>query len=151
MGVILTVDEKNFYFRNLTNLKNLTEIDLRKETIQSIPKNCFNNCNLLTSIKLPETLKVIGENAFLNCNNLIEIDLSNTIVKEIPKHCFDECTSLNSILFPETLEVIDECAFFNCENLQSINSRFFKIYIVHANFLSLASFTYFEICRFESS
>ena len=77
--------------------------DLRKENI--------------TRITLPETVTVIGENAFSYCSNLKEVNVPYG-VKVIEENAF-RSTGLEAMELPETVECIKDYAFWGC-TLKSI-------------------------------
>lgn len=61
-----------------------------------IPYGLFTNARNLTSLHLPESLKVIGRMAFSGCSNLESIDIPNT-VEEIGAKAFWECCGIKKI------------------------------------------------------
>lgn len=85
------------------------------ETIKSIPiayleDKLFANNSTIEYVKLPSTIKAIGNYCFMACINLREIELSPQI-KDIPKFCFHLCAKLNNI---------------NTENIENIYSNGFS-------------------------
>lgn len=54
-------------------------------TVTSIGEKCFYNCNSITNIVIPETIKEIGEAAFFYCTGLrsIDIPLGATIIPNL--------------------------------------------------------------------
>ena len=128
--------------------------------IKSINKFAFAYCDGLVDISIPNTLKVIGDSAFIGCKNLKRIDLN--LVNIIAPHAFQRATSLvhvdlpsslitlgadafngsglNDISLPESLINIDNCAFHNCFNLERIFiSSTFKPEFVSKAFENIAS------------
>ena len=70
-------------------------------------------------VKLPSTVQVIEQSAFVGCENLEEIDFSKaTNLKKIESYAFSGCKSLKRIIFPSSIEVIGPSAFADCENLE---------------------------------
>lgn len=61
-----------------------------------IPQGIFTNAQNLTSIQLPESLKVIGRMAFSGCSNLKRINIPNS-VEEIGAKAFWECSGIEEI------------------------------------------------------
>lgn len=61
-----------------------------------IPQGIFTNAHNLTSIQLPESLKVIGRMAFSGCSNLERINIPNS-VEEIGAKAFWECSGIEEI------------------------------------------------------
>jgi hypothetical protein len=64
--------------------------------VTSIGSQAFQNCDLLTSVALPEGITSIGEYAFWGCG------------------------SLTSLAIPDAVAAIGECAFYYCDMLASV-------------------------------
>ena len=92
----------------------------------------------MKSIKLPDTIKIIGSYAFGRCINLSSINIPygvNTIetyafshsgvsnvnipksVNTIMDHTFEFCSNLKSIYLPNSITRLGRTIFFGCENL----------------------------------
>ena len=122
---------------------NVCILDLTRTTALSIPPKSFQDCENLTTVILPYSLKEIGRmafascqklnrvqcygnideigrNAFAACFNLYDINLPNSLIT-IGANAFNSCTSLLSIVLPEGVKTIDSGAFANCKNLASIS------------------------------
>lgn len=84
-------------------------------------KRAFDDCTLLTSIVLPESVTIIGDYAFNNCTSLASIGIPGSVTS-IGNSAFKDCTSLASVEFAENsnLEHIGEHAFYRCSSLTSI-------------------------------
>lgn len=63
------------------------------ETITSIEKDAFKDCNFIKKIILPDTLLEIKKDAFQKCEDLKYINLPNSL-KHIEERLFDECDNL---------------------------------------------------------
>lgn len=59
---------------------------------------------------IPETITIIGNNAFQNCTDMTSIDLHDNIT-QIGKGAFGYCSNLKSIALPDSLKFIDQVAF----------------------------------------
>ncbi len=68
--------------------------------------------SLITNIKFPTTLTLIGESAFYNCANITSLTL-NEGLENIGKKAFMG-THLTALNFPLTLKIIHDEAFRNC-------------------------------------
>ncbi|MGN0687336.1 MAG: leucine-rich repeat protein [Oscillospiraceae bacterium] len=75
---------------------------------------------LITSIVLPDTLKIIDDYAFVNCVKLKSIVIPNSVI-EIGRNAFENCTKLTSVEIPDSVTRICWNAFENCKSLTSIN------------------------------
>lgn len=122
-------------------VEDLIEKVVINEGVTSIGNNAFYDCDSLTEIKLPSTLKSIGEGAFEHsaleritipnsvtsinkytfsyCSNLVSVELSSGL-KAIPSWAFEYCSSLESIVFPEGITGIGNDAFRGCYSLETI-------------------------------
>ena len=98
--------------------KNLTEVKL-PETIKYIGEDVFSNCISLKKINLPENLPYIAEGLFYGCKSLEEITLPKHI-KEICSNAFERCESLKSVEIPYGTIRIEGWAFECCESLESV-------------------------------
>lgn len=73
----------------------------------------------VTSITLPNTVRVIQESAFYGFERLENINLPNSI-EYIGIEAFYGCTSLKSITIPEKVTKLPRSVFYGCSNLASI-------------------------------
>ena len=74
----------------------------------------------ITSIVIPDSVTVLGKNAFADLKNLAEVTLGKGL-KVISNNAFSNCPSISSMVLPEGLEVIDDQAFMGCTALTEIN------------------------------
>ena len=87
--------------------------------VEEIGDNVFYCCNSLKSIKLPESLRVIGNYAFDNCVNLENIAIPEGVVT-IGNGAFHTCLALTDIEIPESVRSIGDYAFAGCRNLSDV-------------------------------
>ncbi len=91
--------------------------------IEVIAPNAFdaekNNINSLSKIELPDTVKIIGAEAFKGNEKLIFIKLPDSVT-EIGERAFFECSSLRTVKLPAGLSDISEGLFVKCINLTSV-------------------------------
>lgn len=97
---------------------NITHIIL-PNTITSIGKCSFYECQSLINIELSSMLKSISDGAFIGCNNLLSVKLPDT-VESIGLNAFSRCSSLTSIKLSESLISIHDSAFYGCSSLISL-------------------------------
>ena len=83
------------------------------EGILEIQDEAFKNCRSLSAISLPQSLTELGISAFWYCTNLDNLILPNNLSKIAP-WTFAGCSSLKSITLPLNLEEIGSYAFTNC-------------------------------------
>ena len=89
------------------------------ESLKSIGEKAFLAMENLKEFTIPNTITTIGDGAFRDCINLKSVDIECNII-EIPEGMFYNCISLNSILLPEDITSIGAYAFMRCEKLTEI-------------------------------
>ena len=96
-----------------------------KETDVIIPKRChkigndaFKNSKV-TSVKMQDGIKYIGDSAFRFCYHLSEIKLPSTLIG-IENMAFDGCGSIEYLELPDSLEYFGDFSFDRCYKLKSI-------------------------------
>lgn len=88
------------------------------ESVTMIGKEAFENCSLLSSVSLPEGLTELGTYIFGFCQNLKIITLPSTL-KKIGDHAFYD-SGLTTIKIPDGVTTIEYDAFSDCSSLTSI-------------------------------
>ncbi len=91
-----------------------------EEGITSLCDHAFYDCQNLTSVQLPQSLKAIDDYAFYKCRSLTEITLPSQVIG-IGEAAFDECSSLQRVALPDGLKSIWGLAFAKCTSLTSID------------------------------
>ena len=76
----------------------------------------FENCSSLTSITLPDSLKTIGEEAFVSCSSLKDITFGYNI-PQIDDYAFWKCDSLASITYPANAFIHDSVYTLGVNNI----------------------------------
>lgn len=79
----------------------------------------FANQTSIREVKLPTTIKNIGECAFANCSTLLRVNIPKGVTK-IRNNTFLCCSNLSIVVLPTTIQSIDEWAFANCSNLRKL-------------------------------
>lgn len=97
---------------------NITDIVVN-DMVETIPRRAFEYCASLISVRLPDSLKVIGRFSFIGCRSLRFIVFPEG-VKEICGGAFAGCTSLESIILPRSMKIIGKGAFGRCSSLKSV-------------------------------
>lgn len=121
-------------FSSCKNLKSVTF----NSGLKHIFDRAFNGCELLTDVKLPESLLSIG--GFAGCVSLASVSLPSTL-KEIPNSAFmntlldtieiPDCverigfnafqsTNLKSIILPRSLRTIEAWGFSRCNYINTV-------------------------------
>ena len=103
----------------LKNLPNLAVLDMEHVNLEELPKKAFYEKTSLTSVKLPLTMKTIGDRAFEGCSSLTSITIPDGVTS-IGGRAFYNCSSLTSITIPDGVTSIGNEAFYNCRSLTSV-------------------------------
>ena len=90
--------------------------------IRRLPRRCFACFSKMETVTLPDTLEVVGEEAFAVCFNLSDVPLPDS-VKEIRTGAFRSCTGLDFINIPEKTEIIGNSAFHLAKELLKVDIR----------------------------
>lgn len=85
------------------------------DSVKYIGDMAFNSAEF-TSLTIPDSVIDIGEYAFSGCKNLAKLTLSKNL-KLIRNHVFANCTSLKTIKIPESVQEIEGLAFWNTKAL----------------------------------
>ncbi len=101
-----------FYASSVKEIKNFPE------TITSIPDNAFYSCKGLERIELNTNsqLQVIGDSAFENCSILTTLVLPNSL-KSIGSKAFSQCSAIDNIVIPSSVTSIGNNAFSGTDEL----------------------------------
>ncbi|WP_397444971.1 leucine-rich repeat protein [Polaribacter sp. R77954] len=87
-------------------------------TVTKINAQAFQSTSI-TSITIPNSVTVIGEQAFSYCSALTNISLPNSITT-IPEQFLRGSKAIESIVIPNSVTSIEDTAFFECSKLKTI-------------------------------
>lgn len=90
----------------------LTTVTL-PDSLRVIDDAAFEGCTSLRTLRLPERMQRIGPSAFEGCTSLQNVTLP-TGLTVISSRTFAQCDALNYVGFPEGITQIDEEAFKDC-------------------------------------
>lgn len=86
------------------------EIDLNplifNNQLEYINYKTFEGNNIIDSISIPDSCKLIDNYAFARCSNLQKVQLGNG-VQELGENCFEGDEKLTHIILPKSLQLID--------------------------------------------
>lgn len=88
-------------------------------TVTAVGEKAFYYSTELTGVRIPNSVVIIGGDAFEGCSQLKTIDLGNSIVS-IGQGAFHYCKKLTDIIIPNSVTTIGPCAFESCESFKSI-------------------------------
>lgn len=88
------------------------------ETVTTIGEDAFNNCDNLTTVKLPSNLKTIERYAF-SVSGITNLTIPDTVTT-IGSGAFWMCHELKSIHLPKNLKILQQHVFGVCDSLKNI-------------------------------
>ncbi len=88
-------------------------------SVTIIGENAFHDCKNLFEVKLSNSIDTLSEYLFMGCTSLLSIDIPFN-VKTISRYAFSS-SGLKSISIPAGVSTIEDFAFFNCYALEKIN------------------------------
>lgn len=103
-------------FGNVTSLRGDMKLP---STLRKMGETAFAG-TYISHINLPEGLEVISSTAFNGCAYLQDTITIPSTVLQIGSRAFEGCRMLNAVILPEKLEEIQEGAFRDCRSLDYI-------------------------------
>lgn len=88
-------------------------------SVKIIGENAFYGCWELEKVDLPPDLELIGKGAFGNCWRLQSIVIPEGVT-EIGEAAFEGCSTLKEIKIPDSVISIGGYAFLSCDNLEKL-------------------------------
>ena len=96
---------------------NLTYVSL-PDSLKTIGKSAFLSTGI-SDIKLGKNMTDIEDSAFYNCRYLASVYLSEGLTS-IGNEVFGGCTNLREINLPSTLKEMGKSVFYGCKSLKSV-------------------------------
>ena len=85
-------------------------------TVTAIDPSAFKG-TAVTSVTLPSSVEIIGDNAFQDCTSLTSVSMKGVV--SIGMYSFDGCTRLSSVTVSNSLKRIGSSAFYKCSAMSS--------------------------------
>lgn len=85
-------------------------------TVTALADSCFDDCEFLTQLILPETLVTIGDSAFLDCVKLSTLTIPEGVTT-IGSHAFSGCVAMTELTIPASVTEIRSYAFDSTEGM----------------------------------
>ena len=148
---------------HLTNVKNIGDyafsdcvklLYVTLPVVENIGAGAFSRTStyagggaIFTELLLPNTLKTIGDGAFLGCEKLVEIEIPSSVTS-IGDYVFSYCLSLEEVVLPNTIDTIGEYTFAGCSMLNKINLENIKTFEMYS-FISCVSLENVDLSNVE--
>ena len=87
-------------------------VQIREGTV-GIARYAFYNASNLISVRVPSSVKVMGDKAFYKCTELQTVEIAAGLT-EIPEYAFYRCSKLQDVILPQTITSIGNYAFARC-------------------------------------
>lgn len=88
--------------------------------VVAIGQASFSRNKKITSVSIPNTIKLIGSYAFQDCSSLNSIIIPNSVIS-IEKSAFNGCTKMSSLSLSNSLITIGDGAFHHCDALEYVS------------------------------
>lgn len=82
-------------------------------------KGAFDDCYFLTSVTIPDSVKIIDKHVFYSCEYLVNVNIGNG-VESIGDYAFAWCEKLENVTFGKNIENIGNYAFMSCKKLTNV-------------------------------
>lgn len=89
------------------------------DSIRSIGEGAFQDCWELSELNIPDGVVEIGKNALCGCRKMTEFVIPKTVTK-MDGGTFAGCLALQAVKLPDALAEIGDYMFSNCPKLQEI-------------------------------
>ncbi|MBE6553951.1 MAG: leucine-rich repeat domain-containing protein [Ruminococcaceae bacterium] len=103
------------YQKAFDNCDWLTEITI-PESVRTIGYSAFNGCSELTTVTIREGTEEIEEYAFASCKKLQQVSLPRSLTT-IRLRAFEQASALERITIPADVTVLEQSAFWGCTSL----------------------------------
>ena len=109
---------KNLYFIKDGTPELITDLVI-PNTVTTINKLAFYNCDNFTSVTIPDSVTTIDYSAFFDCDGLTSITIPDSVTS-IGDYAFYGCNNLEGVTIGDSVTGIGELAFYGCTNLTSV-------------------------------
>lgn len=111
---VTKIGEKAFFSSDVTSVS-------LPETIKVIDAAAFQGCSDLVYVNIPDSVEIIGEGAFSGCRNLaIELELPEGL-KELGQSAFYSCRQITAdvLVVPDGIATLNHWVFLSCTGIKA--------------------------------
>lgn len=124
---------EHIYHYAFQNCQKITTITI-PESVKDFGIYAFSGCSRLESVTIPNTITSIADDMFNNCSNL-DFTITNYITS-IGNEAFCGCSKITYVNIPNSVTNIGSRAFNDCANLKSVTIPKSVVYIGENAFVS---------------
>ena len=89
------------------------------DTVKAIGDNAFKNNDMIRNIYIPDSVTIIGENAFYDCDQLTSVFIPDSVTS-VGSSCFYSCNNLTYAKLPQNMDVVSSNMFYECKKLETV-------------------------------
>ena len=120
----------------LCGWRSITEVDLRRTSVQKVGIDFLKGCYKLLSVKLPDSLTEVPSGFLQGCSELVHVDLKRTSVREVGSCFLFACDNITSVVLPDSLTAVSGWCLQGSLELATIDLRNTALQTIGANFAS---------------
>ena len=106
-----------------SNNSHITSIVI-PDSVKIIGSYAFYCCSQLSGqVSIPRSIQTIGAAAFAGCTALTSISIPEGTLT-VEDYAFEDCSGVTSLEIGKTVKIIGEFAFYNCTALQSVKTHY---------------------------
>ena len=115
-------DKDNFIIDEngvLTGYKGYKTFVKIPDTVKAIGDNAFKNNDMIRNIYIPDSVTSIGEFAFYDCDQLTSVFIPDSVTS-VGQACFYRCNNLTYAKLPQNMNVVRPWMFCDCKKLETV-------------------------------
>jgi len=130
--------EKYIYSSYFGNYYTIEELNCKNTELTEIRNSFLRECENLTTLILPSTIKRISDSFLRECTKIENLDLSHlTNLTDIKNEFLMGCTNLKTLILPPTIKQIGKEFLQKCTNIKELNlSHLLNLTHIDSSFLS---------------
>ena len=115
-------DKDNFIIDEngvLTGYKGYKTFVKIPDTVKAIGDGAFKNNDMIRNIYIPDSVTSIGEYAFYDCDQLTSVFIPDSVTS-VGLACFKSCNNLTYAKLPQNMNVVSPYMFYECKKLETV-------------------------------
>ena len=115
-------DKDNFIIDEngvLTGYKGYKTFVKIPDTVKAIGDGAFKNNDMIRNIYIPDSVTSIGEYAFYDCDQLTSVFIPDSVTS-VGLACFKSCNNLTYAKLPQNMNVVSQYMFYECKKLETV-------------------------------